>query len=145
MKELHGAASTSVSAPAQQCYALLADIDGYHAWYPDVIRSSEVLERGADEQPVRAHAVLHVAVGPLVRDFNLQLAVSTDAPSLVKLERIPHDASDPERFVVTWTVRPGAIAVSLDASLSVPRLLPIGSIGETMAQGFVTAAARALA
>ncbi len=59
-----------------------------------------------------------------------------------------NDASDGERFEVTWHVAASAsaeIRLELSANLSVPRFLPIGGIGDAVADGFVTAAARALA
>ena len=42
--------------------------------------------------------------------------------------------------------RPGGAEIGLDlaASLDVPRLLPVGGIGEAMAEGFVAAAANQL-
>ncbi len=55
---------------------------------------------------------------------------------------------DREQFSVTWHVREaegGAeIDLALDANLSVPRLVPLGGIGNGVARGFVDAAARAL-
>jgi hypothetical protein len=85
-----------------------------------------------------------VAYGPLVRDFNLLLTVSAQRPSLVRLARVPHDAGDAEEFGVTWRIAEQIVTVELDASLSVPRLLPVGGIGESIASGFASAAAREL-
>jgi ribosome-associated toxin RatA of RatAB toxin-antitoxin module len=149
MKELHGTASRTVAAPVEDCYGLLEAVDGYPAWHPDVVRSVEVLERGADGRPSRARATLHVAVGPLVRDFNLVLAVELEALRRVKLIRQRNEPSDQEQFVVSWRLEPDGeratrIAIELDANLSVPRLVPLGGIGDSMAEGFVSAAARAL-
>lgn len=147
MKELHGSAATTVAASAEQCLALLEAVDGYPTWYPEVVRHAEVLERDDQGHPTVAQAKLHVSAGPLVRDFSLRLAVGREPPGTVRLERIPHDRSDPEEFRVTWHVEDGAqarIRLDLDANLSVPRLLPLGGIGESLAQGFVDAAARAV-
>jgi hypothetical protein len=148
MKELRGTATTFVAAPAEQCFALLEALDGYPAWYPDVVKQGAVVERDGEGRPTRARARLHVAVGPLIRDFDLLLAVEADRPSLVRLSRIPHDASDTEEFRVSWHLDPQnggtRIRVELDANLSVPRLLPLGGLGDSLAQGFVEAAARAL-
>jgi ribosome-associated toxin RatA of RatAB toxin-antitoxin module len=148
MKELHGSASAVVPASAEACVQLLRDVDAYPRWYPEVVKEAEVLARGEDGQPTKARAALHVAVGPLTRDFNLVLAITVRPGELVKLARQPHGASDHERFEVTWRLAPeGAgtrIRLQLDANLSVPRLLPIGSIGETIAQGFIDAATKAL-
>jgi ribosome-associated toxin RatA of RatAB toxin-antitoxin module len=144
MKELHGTASTPLSASAEQAFTLLCDLEAYPRWYPETVRSAEVTERSPEGLPAQARAQLHVSYGPLVRDFNLLLAVTADRPSLVALSRIPHDADDPEEFRVTWRIDDSSISIDLDANLSVPRLLPVGGIGESIAYGFVNAAARAL-
>ncbi len=144
MKELHGSASASVSASAQASFDLLADVEGYPNWYPEAVRRVEVLERSGDRRATRARAVLHVAYGPLVRDFDLTLAVAGEAPRWVKLTRLPNEPSDPEQFEVRWRIAPERIEVELDATLSVPRLVPVGGIGESVAAGFVAAAARTL-
>jgi hypothetical protein len=147
MKELHGRASGVVSASVEDCLALFEAVDRYPIWYPDVVPEADVLERDDQGRPTVARANLHVSAGPLVRDFGLRLAVSRLPPATVRLKRIPHDRSDPEEFQVTWHVDEGQetrIRLELDANLSVPRLVPLGGIGESMAQGFVSAAIRAL-
>jgi hypothetical protein len=152
MKDLSGSASTLVSATPEACVDLLADVSGYPNWYPEVVRRVEVLERDDAGNATRARATLHVAAGPISRDLDLVLAV-THGPEEVKLERVPNEAGDPERlqvrFSVHWTVgASGAsrsqLAVALAARLDVPRLVPLGGIGDTMANGFVAAAARAV-
>src|SRR5579884_1689739 len=148
MKELHGAASALVSSPITECFELLCAVERYPSWYPEVVREASVLERDENRRPTKARATLHVAAGPLVRDFNLLLAVSTVQPTLVRLARIPHDASDEEQFDVTWRLEQHSgtrIQLDLEASLSVPRLLPIGGLGDSLADGFARAAASALA
>ena len=117
------------------------------SWHPGVIKDAEVLERGDDGLPATARATVHVAVGPLVRDFQLRVAVAVESGRRVTLTRIPHEPSDPERFQVDWLIEPGAqarLSVELTARLDVPRLLPVGAIGDSLAQGFVEAASRAL-
>ena len=37
LKEFHGEAVESVAAPADECFALLAAVDRYPLWYPDVV------------------------------------------------------------------------------------------------------------
>jgi hypothetical protein len=148
MKELTGTASTAVAAPAEECLALLAAVDHYPAWYPEVVRAVDVIDRDASGQPTKVHTKLHVAQGPLSKDFNLLMAVTVQPPSLVSLARIPNDPQDEEQFDVIWHVGGPAqaqIRLDLHANLAVPRLLPIGGIGDAVAGGFVTAAARALA
>lgn len=147
MKQLHGSASASVAAPIEACFALVEAVDRYPLWYPDVVREAEVVERSDDGRPTATRATLHASVGPIVKDFQLLLAVKAQQFSAVQLTRIPHDASDPERFEVLWSLQPGSetrIHLTLDASLSVPRLVPVGGIGDSMAAGFVAAAAAAL-
>ncbi len=61
--------------------------------------------------------------------------------------RVSHGAADHERFDVTWRVTESTrtrINLQLNANLSVPRFVPVGGIGDGLAQGFVGAAARAL-
>jgi hypothetical protein len=149
MKELTGSASATTGATREQALALLEDIDRYPTWHPDVIKEAEVLERDAQGRPTKARCKLHVERGPLTRDFNLLMAVAVDPSGTVKLTRIPHEASDPERFDVTWRVTGGnpstRIALDLAANLSVPRMVPLGGLGDGLAQGMVNAATRALA
>jgi hypothetical protein len=148
MKELHGSATQTLGATPEECTALLAIVDRYPSWYPEVIRDAEVLERGADGVPVRARTTVHVAVGPLVRDFQLLVTVAVEPRRQVTLTRVAHEATDPEQFQVKWLVEPGPqtrLSVELTARLDVPRFLPVGGIGDSLAQGFVDAASRALA
>jgi hypothetical protein len=129
--------------------ALLEDIDRYPTWHPDVVKQAEVLERDAEGHPTKAHCKLHVERGPMTRDFDLMMAVTVDPAGTVKLSRIPHEPSDGERFNVTWSVAGGnpssRIQLDLLADLNVPRFIPLGGVGDEIAQGMVNAATRALA
>lgn len=136
------------SASVEDCVRFFRAVDRYPAWHPEVVRSVEVLERDGDGEPTKGRAVLHVAVGPLVKDFDLVLAVGLPDPQTVKLTRIPNHPGDDERFDVTWRMRGGAqttVRLEVEASLSVPRFVPVGGIGDGLAQGFVSAATKALA
>jgi Polyketide cyclase / dehydrase and lipid transport len=147
MKELTGSASAVTAASPEECVALLAAIDGYPTWTPDVVKRAEVLERGPDGHPTRARAKLHVERGPLTRDFNLLFDVNVDPGRTVALRRVPHKASDKERFDVTWRLAGGQstrIELQLVANLDVPRLIPLGGVGDAMAADLVSAATRAL-
>lgn len=148
MKELRGTASGVVAAPVEECVRFFLDVERYPTWHPDVVRSVEVLERDGDGRPKLARGKLHVAVGPLVKDFDLRLAVTVERERTVKLARVPHDASDDERFGVTWSAEEAAggarIRIDLFATLSVPRFVPVGGIGDSLAQAFVTNASSAL-
>jgi hypothetical protein len=145
VKRLQGSASASSAAPIERCIEVLAAVDRYPRWYPDVVRSVTVLERGPDERPARVEAVLHVARGPLVRDLELLLAVSVGELGEVVLRRIPHGPPDAEQFEVAWRLQTGvgdetSVAVALDASLSLPRLVPLGGLADAFAEGFLRAA-----
>lgn len=147
MKELRGSAATTVAAPVERCVERLRAVDRYPDWYGDVVRDVAVLERDGAGEPERARATLHVSAGPLVRDIRLLLAVVTEPGPTVRLTRIPHQPTDEERFEVIWRLSEGpptGLALELSANLSVPRLVPLGGIGDAMAQGFVAAAAREL-
>lgn len=147
MKDLHARASATVAATAHACTELLTAVDRYPAWYPDVIRDAEVVERAGDGTPSRARATVHVAVGPIARDFALTMAVAVQPDTRVTLTRIPHEPSDDERFELVWEIEggpPTTLRLALSAYLDVPRMLPVGGVGEQLAQGFVDAARRAL-
>ena len=147
MKELTGTASSTTAASREACMALLEDIDRYPTWHPEVVKEAKVLERDAEGRPTRARTKLHVVHGPLTRDFNLVMSVSIDPSGTIKLRRIPHQPTDKERFDVTWRVEPGnssRIRLDLVADLNVPRFVPLSGVGDSIAQGMVSAATRAL-
>ncbi len=147
MKELTGSASATTPASRAQCMALLEDIDRYPSWHPEVVKEAEVLERDADGHPVKARTKLHVERGPLTRDFDLLFAVKVDPSGTIALRRIPHESSDKERFDVTWRLDDGhhtRVALELAANLDVPRFIPLGGVGDSMADGLVSAATREL-
>jgi len=146
MRELHGTASAVVSAPLERSVALLAAIDHYPEWYPDGVREVEVLERDESGQPTRVRTVLHVEVAGFDRDFNLTMSVEVDPHGRVALRKVKPDPSDPP-FDVTWRVSEHAgtlIELDLDTALPVPRLLPLGGVGDSIANSFVSAASQAL-
>jgi hypothetical protein len=147
MKELTGKASGTTPAPLQQAMALLEAIDGYPSWAPDIVKEADLLERDAAGHPVQARAKLHVERGPLTRDFDLRFDVKVDPAGTIALRRIPHEGSDRERFDVTWRVDSGQstrITLELAANLDVPRFVPLGDVGDSMARQLVSAATRAL-
>ena len=144
MKELRGAASALVAAPLSQCLGLVEAVDEYPLWYPEVVRAVEVLERDAGGMPRRARTRLHVSAGPLSKDFDLLMAVTVEPPATVKLAKVGGAA----KFDVVWRLderENTRIALELDASLDVPRFLPLGEVGNAVAQGFVAAATAELA
>jgi ribosome-associated toxin RatA of RatAB toxin-antitoxin module len=147
MKELSGSAGAPASAPVDRCVTVLADVENYPLWYPAVVREVRVLDRDGD-QASRVQATLHVSVGPISRDLSLMLEVVRQGAE-VTLTRVNEEASDSERFVVHWRVEPGNgadahIDLHLDAALDVPRLVPLGGVGDALAEGFVAAAVKAV-
>lgn len=143
MKELRGDAAALVPAPLAQCLALVEAVDGYPVWYPEVVRAVEVLERDARGMPSRAQTKLHLSVGPVTKDFDLLMAVTLEPPATVRLAKVGGAA----KFDVIWRLTEGEstrIELELDANLDVPRLLPLGDVGKSVAQGFISAASTEL-
>jgi len=148
MKELTGSASATTPASPAECMALLEAIDGYPTWASDVVKQAEVLERDGAGHPTVARAKLHVERGPLTRDFDLEFAVKIEPAGTIALNRIPHKpGSDEERFDVTWRLDGGQatrVALELAANLDVPRFIPLGGVGDALAEKLVSDAMRAL-
>ncbi len=146
MKQLTGSAHVDVEASIEACSTLLSNVEGYPSWHPGVVREVKVESRDADGRPTRAQATLHVARGPLVRDFHLTLAVERPDPGRISLIRLPNESTDPEQFRVDWELTPSGsrtrINLQLNASLAVPRLVPLTGVGDALAAGFVTAVSR---
>ena len=102
------------------------------------------LERDARGLPSRVRTELHLSVGPLTKDFDVLMAVTVEPPATVKLAKVGGNA----KFDVIWRLNEGEntrIELELDASLDVPRFLPLGDVGNSVAQGFVAAASAELA
>ena len=148
MKKLSGTVTQVVGAPIEKSFELLAAVDRYPVWHPQVVQEVDVVERDPDGRPSRVRTTLHVAVGPIVRDFHLMMRLETMRPSVVALTRMPNQPSDREEFDVRWALghegEGTRITLDVAANLSVPRLLPVGGIGDSMATGFVVAAAATL-
>jgi ribosome-associated toxin RatA of RatAB toxin-antitoxin module len=139
-----------VAAPREESFALLAAIDRYPEWCPDVVRYVQVLERNAARQPQRARMMIDVARGTLEKEFQLPLAIALEPPRSVTLTRVTDHPTNQE-FTAVWLLRPGhrtrrtRITLQLDAKLRVPGLVPSAGIPDEIAKGFVAAASRALA
>jgi ribosome-associated toxin RatA of RatAB toxin-antitoxin module len=146
-RHFHGEAAADVAAPLEQCFALLAAVDRYPEWCPDVVRYVEVLERDARGQPARVRMMIHVARGTLVKEFQLLLAIAIEPPRSVTLTRVTDHPTNQE-FTAVWLVHPDKrtrIALELEAELRIPALIPAARVPDEIADAFVAAAARALA
>jgi Polyketide cyclase / dehydrase and lipid transport len=128
-------------------FALLAAVDHYPEWCPDVIRYVQVLERDATGQPQRVRMMIHVARGTLAKEFQLLLAIAVEPPRSVTLTRVTDHPTN-QKFTAVWLLSADnstRIALQLDAKLRVPALVPTAGIPDEIANGFVAAASRALA
>jgi ribosome-associated toxin RatA of RatAB toxin-antitoxin module len=146
-RQFHGEATADVAAPPAECFALLAAVDRYPDWCPDVVRYVQVLDRDAAGQPQRVRMGIHVARAALEREFQLLLAVALEPPRSVTLTRVTDHPTNQE-FTAVWLLRPDnrtRIALQLDAKLRVPALVPAAGIPDEIANAFVAAASRALA
>ena len=146
MRALHGTASEVAAAPLEECLALLAAVDAYPSWYPDGVREVQVLERDPDGQPTRVLTVLHVDAAGFNRDFHQTMDVEVDPGGRVALRKVKANDSDPP-FDVEWNLSEQdgtVIKLDLDTALPVPRLVPLGGLGDSIARSFVSAARDAL-
>ncbi len=147
MKHLQGAAQAAVDAPIGDCLAFLAALDAYPSWYPDVVREVKVIEHNDDGLPVRAETKLHLSYGPVSRDLDLLLAVHVRQPDLVQLTHVPRGQSSGTAFEATWQLKDHGetrLELELDATMPVPRLVPLAGVGDAFAVGFMQAAVETL-
>ena len=147
MKELHGRARAELEIAPKECFKLLAAFERYPAWF-DVVQEVEILEDEQNGTPGMARAALHIPQSPFGTDFELFLAVRTQAPVAVTLTRVPDGPHDPDRLELTWTVagkRSTHLELEFDAAASfVPSFLPVGGAGDAIAQAALDAAREAL-
>ncbi len=143
MKHLHGGARANIDVPIEDCFALLAALDAYPSWYPEVVREVAVVESGEDGTPLRAETKLHLSYGPVSRDLDLLLALRVSRPGLVQLTHVPRGASSGASFDAIWRLADHAgteLELELDAVMPLPRLVPLGGVGNAFAAGFMRAA-----
>ena len=147
MKDLAASASGRTAASIEACYALLSDFESYPDWFPEGVRSIEVLERDPAGWPSRLRTTLHTSSGPVQRDFDMQMTVRLRPPEEVELTRAPNENGDREDMVVSWRLTSGPqtlVAVNLRARLDLPGFLPVGGLAQGMADRFLQAALRRL-
>ncbi|MGN6169652.1 MAG: SRPBCC family protein [Solirubrobacteraceae bacterium] len=146
-REFHGEAAEVVAAPLDDCFALVAAVDRYPGWCPDIVRHVDVLDRGVGGQPSRVRMRMHVAHGALVKEFDLFLRVVAEPPRTVKLTRVTDHPTNQE-FSAAWGLGPAGstrVAFEFDAKLRVPWYIPAQGVGDMVADRFVAAACRRLA
>ena len=146
MKELQGSASAEIAVPAEDCFALLASIDRYPAWF-EVVRDAEVLEWEADGRPRLARVELHVPQSPFGTDFELLVLIEGERPDAMQFTKLPAHPADQDRLELTWRLRQGGnteIEFEFDAAVSfVPGYLPVGGAGDLIAEAILDAATAA--
>jgi hypothetical protein len=127
---------------------VLRAVDRYPSWHGGFVRRVVVRERDEAGYPSIVEAMLRVAIGPIAGNVELALAVIAECPDRVELTRLPNDSEDEETFVAVWHIednhrRGTTIRLDIEADLDVPRLVPMGDLGNKLARGFVDAAATA--
>lgn len=146
MKELQGSANTEIDLPAEECFARLASIDRYPAWF-EVVRAVEILERGRNGRPRLVRVELHVPQSPFGTDFELVVAVRAARPRAMQFTKVPDGPADPDRLELTWQLTENGstqIQFEFDAAVSfVPGYLPVGSAGDVIAEAILNAATTA--
>jgi ribosome-associated toxin RatA of RatAB toxin-antitoxin module len=143
LKELQGSASAEIAVPAEDCFALLASIDRYPAWF-EFVRDAEVLEREADGRPRLARVGLHVPQSPFGTDFELLVLIEGERPDAMQFTKLPAHPADQDRLELTWRLREAGsteIEFEFDAAVSfVPGYLPVGGAGDLIAEAILDAA-----
>lgn len=141
-------AGTTVRASPADCLAVVGDVEGYPSWYPALIRRVQLIPPAHPGGPPVVQATLHGRLGPVERDFTLLLEVSRSQDGrMVRLSRLAHEDSDPERVELVWRIGdsdPAELSIEVSACLDVPRWLPLQGVGDTVAEGFLAAARQAL-
>ncbi|HWD64689.1 MAG TPA: SRPBCC family protein [Solirubrobacteraceae bacterium] len=147
MKDLAASASGRTHASVDDAYGLLSDFESYPDWFPEGVKSIQVLERYPDGHASRLQARLHTSSGPVQRDFDMEMTTTLRATELVELKRVAHEKRDREEMVVSWRLNSGPqtlVAVDLRAKLDLPGFLPVGGLAQGMADRFLQAALRRL-
>lgn len=147
MKHLHGTAQSTVAVPIEDCFDFLAALEAYPSWYEEVVTEVTVVQDGEDGLPLRAETRLHLAYGPVSRDLDLLLAVKAQRPGLVHLTHVSRGSSSGASFDATWRLQADAgtrLDLELDANMPIPRLVPVGGVGDVFAAGFMKAAVQRL-
>jgi ribosome-associated toxin RatA of RatAB toxin-antitoxin module len=148
LKQLQGSASAAIELSVEDCFALLASIDRYPAWF-EIVREVEILDREADGRPRLVRVEIYVPQSPFGTDFSFVVAVEADRPARMQFTKLPNGPADEDRIEVTWRMREAGwteIEFEFDAEVSfVPGYLPVGGAGDVIAEVILDAATTALA
>jgi len=147
VKELQGRASAELDVPVKDCFKLLAEVERYPDWF-EVVHAVEVLEAERNGTPGLARVELYVPQSPFGTQFELFMAVRTERGGTVTLTRVPDGASDPDRLELIWRMqgrRSTQLEFEFDVAASfVPGFVPVGGVGEAVAEAAIEAARAAL-
>jgi ribosome-associated toxin RatA of RatAB toxin-antitoxin module len=147
VKELRGQASALVPVAPEDCFSFLEAVDRYPTWF-EYLREVSVLERDAGGRPMRARAQVHVPQSPFGKDFELVVAVQAEAPSEVRLVRVPEDSDGRDQLELVWRLRGRSettIELEFAALVSfLPQFLPLGGAGNVVAETVLEAARKKL-
>jgi hypothetical protein len=123
---------------------VLADLEAYPRWYAKGVRRVEVRERDPAGRATKAVLCLYASVGPLRRELEFEANVRVEGER-VQVARLPFHAADAETFELRWSVSPApagaTIELALAADLDVPRMVPTGGAGDSIAGSLTRAAA----
>jgi ribosome-associated toxin RatA of RatAB toxin-antitoxin module len=148
LKQLQGSASAEIEVPVEDCFALLASIDRYPAWF-EVIREVEILDREPDGRPRLARVQIYVPQSPFGTDFELLVEIQAERPEAMQFTKLPAGPADQDRLEFTWRMRENGwteIEFEFDAVVSfVPAYLPMGGAGDVIAEVILGAATTAFA
>jgi ribosome-associated toxin RatA of RatAB toxin-antitoxin module len=148
LKQLQGSASAEIELSVEDCFAMLASIERYPAWF-EVVREAEILERGRDGRPRLVRVALHVPQSPFGTEFAFTVAVEADRPEAMQFTKLPDGPADQDRLELTWRLRENGsteIEFEFDAAVSfVPAYLPLGGAGDVIAEAILDAATTAFA
>jgi hypothetical protein len=148
VKEIQGRARGAIDVPREDCFALVAAVEGYPDWF-EVVSEVEMIEAELDGMPGLARFKLYVPQSPFGQDFELVVSVRTEPPGTVTLTRLPHHGSDEDRLEVIWRVGGEdwtEVELEFDAAAAfVPSFFPVGDVGDAIADAAIEAARAALA
>jgi ribosome-associated toxin RatA of RatAB toxin-antitoxin module len=147
VRDFHGQAAGIARASLDEAFALVAAVDRYPEWCPDVVTDVEVLERAEDGSASKVRMRIRVQRGTFAREFDLYLVVVAEPPATVRLARVTDHPTNQE-FDATWSLTEAQdgtrIALVLDAKLRVPWYIGAHGIPDAIAGAFVSDATRAL-